>query len=166
MIYFMPVALVAIVLFALHEYLGFGPGGMERLAAYPEVIWLISFGIYISHSHYSNNSAHRTLTANRFGQRFGASTAQKPLRLRLPATRRLPDGTANSNYTFKLTPLGGTGNRLVFTANGPTPPGLTLDAKGVVDGSPTKPGRYRLPVEVTDSKGEPVRKTYTLRVKP
>ncbi len=77
MIFVMPIALVAIVLYALHEYLGFGPGGMERLAAYPEVIWLISFGVYISHSHYSNNSAHRTLTANRFGQRFGTSTEHK-----------------------------------------------------------------------------------------
>ena len=48
MLFCMPVSLVAIVLFALHEYLGFGPGGMERLAAYPEVIWLISFGFYIS----------------------------------------------------------------------------------------------------------------------
>jgi hypothetical membrane protein len=43
---YMPVALVAIALYALHEYLGFGPGGMERIAAYPEVIWLIAFGTY------------------------------------------------------------------------------------------------------------------------
>jgi hypothetical membrane protein len=43
---YMPVAIIAIALYALHEYLGFGPGGMERIAAYPEVIWLIAFGSY------------------------------------------------------------------------------------------------------------------------
>lgn len=52
-----PVSLTAILLYALHEYLGFGPGGMERVAAYPEVIWLISFGFYISRSHYAHGSA-------------------------------------------------------------------------------------------------------------
>jgi hypothetical membrane protein len=56
MLWCSPVSLVAIVLYALHEYLGFGPGGMERVAAYPEVIWLISFGFYISRSHYSHRS--------------------------------------------------------------------------------------------------------------
>ena len=46
-----PIALVALVLFALHVYLGLGRGGMERAAAYPEAVWLIVFGIYIGADH-------------------------------------------------------------------------------------------------------------------
>src|SRR5438309_70208 len=41
-----PIALVALVLFASHHDLGIGEGTMERIAAYPETIWLISFGVY------------------------------------------------------------------------------------------------------------------------
>jgi hypothetical membrane protein len=43
-----PLAMIAIVLFAFHVYLGVGAGTVERLAAYPETIWLFVFGIYIS----------------------------------------------------------------------------------------------------------------------
>lgn len=50
-------ALVAAVLFASHKYLGIGGGTMERLAAYPETVWLIRFGIYISRNHYSTSHA-------------------------------------------------------------------------------------------------------------
>lgn len=46
------VALIAFVLFFLDHYLGFGMGGMERLVAYPQTIWLIVFGWYISADHY------------------------------------------------------------------------------------------------------------------
>jgi hypothetical membrane protein len=60
----MPVAMVAIVLLAIREYLGFGPGGMERIATYPEVIWLISFGFFISHSHFSQRSLDRQASHN------------------------------------------------------------------------------------------------------
>ena len=52
-----PIALVALVLFASHHDLGIGAGTMERIAAYPETIWLISFGIYISASHYATRRA-------------------------------------------------------------------------------------------------------------
>ncbi len=39
-------ALVALGLFFTHNYLGLGIGGMERLTAYPQTVWLILFGIY------------------------------------------------------------------------------------------------------------------------
>ncbi len=41
-------SLLAAVCFACHRYFGLGAGVMERLAAYPETIWLIIFGIYVS----------------------------------------------------------------------------------------------------------------------
>lgn len=46
------VALVALVLFTARLYLGLGPGGMERLTAYPQTTWLIVFGLYISRNHF------------------------------------------------------------------------------------------------------------------
>lgn len=40
------IALVALSLFLTKQYLGLGIGGMERIVAYPQTIWLISYGIY------------------------------------------------------------------------------------------------------------------------
>jgi uncharacterized membrane protein len=164
MIYVMPVALLAILLYALHQYLGLGPGGMERLAAYPEVIWLISFGIYISHSHYRNGSAHRTMQATRFGRRFAVNGDPKPFRLRLPAIRRPPIGKVNTLYRFTVAPLG-PGPAATFTPKDQIAPGLDLRGTGMIEGTPTVSGRYRLGVEASDSNANPVRKTLTLRVK-
>ena len=41
-------ALLALALFAMEIYLGLGRGGMERLIAYPELLWAISFGSRLS----------------------------------------------------------------------------------------------------------------------
>lgn len=46
------VTLAAFVLFISHAYLGLGIGGMERLTSYPQTIWLMIFGAYISRNHY------------------------------------------------------------------------------------------------------------------
>lgn len=42
------IALIALLLFLTHTYLGIGIGGMERVTAYPQTLWLIVFGIYMS----------------------------------------------------------------------------------------------------------------------
>lgn len=42
------IALVALALFLSGSYLGLGHGGMERLVAYPQTIWMIVYGIYLS----------------------------------------------------------------------------------------------------------------------
>lgn len=44
-------SLAALLLFVTHNYLGIGIGGMERIAAYPQTIWLIVTGIYLSRNH-------------------------------------------------------------------------------------------------------------------
>jgi hypothetical protein len=36
------------VFFASSHYLGLGEGGMERIVAYPQTLWLIFFGTYLS----------------------------------------------------------------------------------------------------------------------
>jgi hypothetical membrane protein len=38
------VSLVALILFATGHYFSFGPGGMERLIAYPELLLVLSYG--------------------------------------------------------------------------------------------------------------------------
>ncbi len=45
------ISLAALILFSSHHYLGLGVGGMERLTGYPQTMWLIVFGIYISSNH-------------------------------------------------------------------------------------------------------------------
>lgn len=49
------ISLIALIFFISHYYLGLGIGGMERITAYPQTLWLIVFGIYISRSHYMNS---------------------------------------------------------------------------------------------------------------
>jgi hypothetical membrane protein len=48
------IMLMALALLLSGHYLGLGIGGMERVTAYPQTIWLIVFGIYISSSHYAD----------------------------------------------------------------------------------------------------------------
>lgn len=45
------IALIALGFFLTHHYLGLGIGGMERVTAYPQTMWLIVFGVYISSNH-------------------------------------------------------------------------------------------------------------------
>jgi hypothetical membrane protein len=47
------IALVALPLFLTHTYLGLGLGGMERLVAHPQTLWLIAFGVYMSKDRYA-----------------------------------------------------------------------------------------------------------------
>lgn len=51
MLLFSSLALVALLCFASHRYFGIGHGTMERIAAYPVTIWLITFGLYIWRFH-------------------------------------------------------------------------------------------------------------------
>ena len=46
------VALAALALFVTGNYLGLGLGGMERIVAYPQTVWLIVFGVYVSAHQY------------------------------------------------------------------------------------------------------------------
>ena len=50
------ISIIAFILFASHTYIGLGQGGMERLVSYPQTIWLILFGIYMTHSHLKTTS--------------------------------------------------------------------------------------------------------------
>lgn len=45
------IGLIALGLFASGSYLGLGPGGMERMVAYPILLWLAGFGGYLMLPH-------------------------------------------------------------------------------------------------------------------
>lgn len=49
------VALTALVAFARSHNIGLGEGGIERVVAYPQTIWLIVMGTYLLRSHRSNH---------------------------------------------------------------------------------------------------------------
>lgn len=53
------VTLIALGLFLGHAYLGIGVGGMERLTSYPQTIWLMTFGAYISRNRYRRQLSRR-----------------------------------------------------------------------------------------------------------
>jgi hypothetical membrane protein len=52
------VLLAGIAIAGKHQF-GIGGGALERLAQYPESVWLILFGFYISRNHHRNNVIER-----------------------------------------------------------------------------------------------------------
>jgi hypothetical membrane protein len=46
------VSLIALVFFLKRHYGWLGIGGVERIVSYPQTIWLIAFGIYMSKDHF------------------------------------------------------------------------------------------------------------------
>jgi hypothetical membrane protein len=48
-------SLISLVLYASSIYLGLGEGGMERLIAYPALIWIAGFGAHLMGSHERND---------------------------------------------------------------------------------------------------------------
>jgi len=50
------IALIALYLFMTRHYLGLGQGGMERLVAHPQTVWLTLFGLYMTRSHLRKRS--------------------------------------------------------------------------------------------------------------
>lgn len=51
------ISLTAAGLFVSHHYFVLGVGGMERLATYPQTMWLIVFGVYMSRNHYRSRQS-------------------------------------------------------------------------------------------------------------
>lgn len=48
------ISLIALPLFYFQIYLGLGEGGMERVVAYPQTIWLIFFGLYMTRNRFKS----------------------------------------------------------------------------------------------------------------
>jgi hypothetical protein len=82
--------------------------------------------------------------------------AQPPIVI---SPERLPRGTVGKPYDQTITATGGLGKPYVWSlAGGELPPGLSFSAGGVIGGTPTTAGTYKITVSVDD----PVRKQYTI----
>jgi hypothetical protein len=67
-------------------------------------------------------------------------------------TTSLPNWTANAaGYDQAINATGGTGPYSFSLSSGTLPPGLTLNAGGVLSGTPTSPGTCNFTVTATDS---------------
>jgi large repetitive protein len=83
-------------------------------------------------------------------------------------TSTLPDATAGVAYSGQATAFNGETPYTWALTGGQLPPGLTLNADGVVSGTPTEAGTFTFVLEVTDSESPPVpdAQTWTLTVNP
>ncbi len=73
-------------------------------------------------------------------------------------TTSLPPGGVNAAYGVNgqgvlLSATGGTGAYTWSISSGNLPPGLTLNAQGLISGTPTTAGKYSFTVRVTDTAG-------------
>jgi large repetitive protein len=79
-------------------------------------------------------------------------------------TLTLKNATARVAYRAKIAMTGGVAP-LTWTARGKIPKGFKIAKTGLLFGTPTKAGTYRITVTVTDSLGAVAKKTLTLVVK-
>jgi hypothetical protein len=74
----------------------------------------------------------------------------------------LPDGTEGSPYSYQLSATNGFPPYSWSVAGGTLPPGITLSAAGVLNGTPTAAGTYTFTALVTDSVGGTGTGSFTL----
>jgi hypothetical protein len=89
-------------------------------------------------------------------------TSSEPLRV---ATPILAEATANQPYRYELFPAFGKPPYRWSIASGALSDGLALAEYGVIHGSPTKPGEFRVTAEVTDAAGAKAKHEFTLTVR-
>ncbi len=81
------------------------------------------------------------------------------------ATTALPPVPLNGAYNLTLQATGGSGTYSWSIPAASLPPGITLQ-NGVLTGAPTAVGTYTVPIQVSDTSGQTVQRTFTLIVTP
>ncbi len=81
-------------------------------------------------------------------------------------TESLPSGSVDAEYgDFQFEAEGGTEENYVFSVDVNTlPPGMFLDATGILSGTPTRGGAFPIVVAVADSAGDRATRSYTLEI--
>jgi hypothetical protein len=106
-----------------------------------------------------------TLTVTDSESRSKSVDVTLPVQARLAfKTLKLKNATVRAPYRSRIVMTGGVAP-LTWTATGKLPKGFKIGKTGLLFGTPTKAGRYRITVTVTDSLGAVARKTLTLVVK-
>ena len=77
----------------------------------------------------------------------------------------LPEATAGDSYRFVLRPAGGS-QPFTWTLNGALPPGLQMNAGGVVEGKVTAAGDFQFVLGLSDSNRLSVSQPCSMKVKP
>lgn len=101
-----------------------------------------------------NNSQFRAMVSNTVGTVISSSAsltvnaAISPLRV---TPSQLPDGTAAGAYNSTLSASGGSTPYIWSLFSGTLPTGLTLNAAGIISGTPTTAGTFRFTVQVSDT---------------
>ena len=78
----------------------------------------------------------------------------------------LPIGTVNVQYSQSLSAMGGLPPYTWSLISGAPPPGLSLNAAGIVSGTPTVPGAVSFGVQVADTAGGTATGTASLTIQP
>ncbi len=84
--------------------------------------------------------------------------------LRITSSAALPPAVTGAPYEFAFTAAGGARPYRWRIASGNLPPGLTLATGGLLSGSPTQSGEFRLDIEVSDATNSIERQTATLTI--
>ena len=80
------------------------------------------------------------------------------------ATTALPDGAAGSEYMAQVNAWGGRWPLRWSLVQGQLPEGLSLDASGLIQGTPYTNGQFSLDVQVTDALGSTLAQSISLSV--
>ncbi len=92
--------------------------------------------------------------------------ANGPPPLQLLTFSPLTPGVVNTPYSFTFTASAGAGGYTYAVTGGTPPAGLQLSAAGVLSGTPTTIGSSQFTVQLTDSAGATVSRTFTLNIAP
>lgn len=81
-------------------------------------------------------------------------------------TPSVPRGIVDTPYTTGFAATGGRPGYTFSIGGGTIPPGLSLTPQGILSGTPTTRGTYRLIVRVTDALGAAANRTYDIVIAP
>ena len=82
-----------------------------------------------------------------------ALTAATPVPVITISPTALPLMALTTSYSATLSAAGGVAPYVFTTSSGSFPPGVSMDATGVITGAPTTAGTYPVSVVATDAKG-------------
>jgi hypothetical protein len=127
-----------------------GTNGLApRLGGVPTTPGLFNFSLDVT------DSSGQTLTIP-FTKRISSIAVRPP---------SVPPGAVGQAYSQQLTFSGGVAPYTILVAQGSdTAPGVSIDAAGLIAGTPTAPGNFRLQFAISDSSGDSVTVFYYLTV--
>jgi hypothetical protein len=126
------------------------------LSGTPSVAGAFSFNISVTDSCLPTG---QTITAP-----FSVTVNPAPVPLSITSTSPLAAGVEGVAYSVQLNATGGTAPYTWSVASGTLPTGTTLNASGIISGTPTVAGTFSFTARVTDSVAGTVTKPFTITI--